>query len=412
MDTLLSRAEIPIIDLGLVGGEASWSEADALRVAAQLHRSLSETGLALLVNHGVDEEKLRAGYEAMDRFCALPQDTRDAYRRIPPYPHGYVAPGTERLSEEWIGEIRHTFNVNVCHPGGAGKLPGQGEVPGFQEAVDDLGQEFKRLARLLLQAIALGLELPVDFFLEHHKGVADTPASAPGGEREDATGGAVESSSRPSVTATPRPSITSLSATPRPSITSLSSRGSISSRGSPGPGDSGNDSSLRLEFYPPFVAPPPAGVTRCGEHTDCGTLSILAQDSEGGLEVQTADKQWARVGHLPGALLINTGDVMGAWTCNRYAPTLQRVIVPEQPKVRARGRHAVGFLVQPDNDTLISPIERLAVAGTPCLTTPFPCPIRAELLVDPSRRRKRSFYAPHHNIAQHSRLRETGTAAS
>lgn len=74
-----------------------------------------------------------------------------------------VHPGSFlRLSEEWIGEIRHTFNVSVCdcycqHSVVAGKLPPQSEVPGFQEAVDDLGQEFKRLARLLLQAIAVGL---------------------------------------------------------------------------------------------------------------------------------------------------------------------------------------------------------------------------------------------------------------
>lgn len=388
MDTLLSRAEIPIIDLGLVGGEASWSEADALRVAAQLHRSMSETGLALLVNHGVSEDKLRASYEAMDRFCALPQDTRDAYRRIPPHQHGYVAPGTERLSEEWIGEIRHTFNVSVCdcycqHSVMAGKLPPQAEVPGFQEAVDDLGQDFKRLARLLLQAIAVGLELPVDFFLQHHKRMSETaPVQA-----------AAASPSTPTIQVEPAP----------PSSTPSSRRSSeVDANGHAV--HEGNESSLRLEFYPPFVAAPPAGVTRCGEHTDCGTLSILAQDSEGGLEVQTGDKQWARVGHLPGALLINTGDVMSAWTCNRYAATLQRVIVPEQPKVRARGRHAVGFLLQPDNDTLICPIERLALAAH----VPTQCPIRAELFVDSSRRRKRSFYAPHHNIA--SRLRETAAS--
>ena len=64
-----------------------------------------------------------------------------------------------------------------------------------------------------------------------------------------------------------------------------SGSGSSSGSSSGSAAGSNNESSLRLEFYPPFVAPPPAGVTRCGEHTDCGTLSILAQDSEGGLEV-------------------------------------------------------------------------------------------------------------------------------
>ncbi|XP_034251330.1 2-oxoglutarate-dependent dioxygenase htyE-like isoform X2 [Thrips palmi] len=341
----------------------------------------------------------------MDRFCALPQDTRDVYRRIPPHQHGYVAPGTERLSEEWIGEIRHTFNVSVCdcycqHSVLAGKLPPHDEVPGFQEAVDDLGQDFKRLARLLLQAVAVGLELPVDFFLQHHKGMTEEGAVRAEG-----------SPTTPTIQIDPAPPSSRPSS--RPSSTPSSRRSSeVDANGHAL--HEGNESSLRLEFYPPFGAPPPAGVTRCGEHTDCGTLSILAQDSEGGLEVQTADKQWARVGHLPGALLINTGDVMSAWTCNRYAPTLQRVIVPEQPKVRARGRHAVGFLVQPDNDTLICPIERLALAAQAangsaglaghCLQGPM----RAELFVDSSRRRKRSFYAPHHNIA--SRLRETAAS--
>lgn len=74
--------------------------------------------------------------------------------------------------------------------------------------------------------------------------------------------------------------------------------------------------------------------------------------------------------------------------------------------MRARGRHAVGFLVQPDNDTLICPIERLALAAH----APAQCPIRAELFVDSSRRRKRSFYAPHHNIQPASRLRETAAS--
>lgn len=43
-------------------------------------------------------------------------------------------------------------------------------------------------------------------------------------------------------------------------------------------------------------------VTRCGEHCDYGTFTLLVQDTEGGLEVQLpGSDKWQRVGHLPGA---------------------------------------------------------------------------------------------------------------
>jgi len=47
----------------------------------------------------------------------------------------------------------------------------------------------------------------------------------------------------------------------------------------------GNESCMRLLYYPPFGAPAKPGVTRCGEHADYGTFTLLAQDCEGGLEV-------------------------------------------------------------------------------------------------------------------------------
>lgn len=47
-------------------------------------------------------------------------------------------------------------------------------------------------------------------------------------------------------------------------------------------------------------------VTRCGEHCDYGTFTLLVQDSEGGLEVQLPNSEkWHRLGHLPGAGLHN-----------------------------------------------------------------------------------------------------------
>lgn len=60
-------------------------------------------------------------------------------------------------------------------------------------------------------------------------------------------------------------------------------------------------------------------VTRCGEHCDYGTFTLLVQDTEGGLEVQLPNSdKWQRVGHLPGAVFINTGELLSLWTQGRY----------------------------------------------------------------------------------------------
>ena len=55
-------------------------------------------------------------------------------------------------------------------------------------------------------------------------------------------------------------------------------------------GTSGNSTALRLLYYPPL----PEGFTiqpeqvRCGEHSDYGSITLLFQDSVGGLEVSNA----------------------------------------------------------------------------------------------------------------------------
>ncbi|XP_069680801.1 uncharacterized protein [Periplaneta americana] len=289
VETLLSKAEIPIIDLSHMGTVEAPCKSTVRRVAAQLHRSLSEKGLALLVNHGIPDEKLRAVYSAFDNFCVLPNGTKNSYLRTPPNNHGYVPPGVEsRFTNEHVEEMRHTFNITWLDR----QLP-ESEVPGFQAAVISLAQDFQKLAALLLRALALSLDLQAEYFLNSHRNMFHE----------------------------------------------------------------GNSSCMRLLYYPPFGAPPTPGVTRCGEHADYGTLTLLAQDCEGGLEVQTSTHKWGRVGHLPGSILLNTGELLASWTSAKYPALRHRVVVPEQPKIRSKGRHSIAFFVHPDDDTPITPIQ-------------------------------------------------------
>lgn len=284
-ETLVSQCEIPIIDLAHVGTERCPQKAVVKQVGSKLVQALSEKGLALLVNHGIPDCKLKAVYRAFDKFCELSEEDRGKYEFHPCTSHGYVKPGEEKFSSSNEIEVRHSFNV--C--GENGPLPEE-DVPGFNTAVQELSGDFKQLATMLLTALAIGMEQPPDFLLSKHSHLMGT----------------------------------------------------------------GNCTSLRMLYYPPIGAPEP-DITRCGSHCDYGTFTLLTQDSEGGLEIQSpSGERWSRVGHLPGAILLNTGEILDNWTNGEFKALRHRVILPEN---FGRGRHSVAFFVHPDNDVEIEPFD-------------------------------------------------------
>lgn len=83
---------------------------------------------------------------------------------------------------------------------------------------------------------------------------------------------------------------------------------------------------LRLLRYPPMPQGPVDNQLGCGAHTDWGWITVLAQDSMGGLEVETRAGDWIRVDPVPGAFVVNLGDLVPAWTNGLYHSSLHRVL--------------------------------------------------------------------------------------
>jgi isopenicillin N synthase-like dioxygenase len=113
---------------------------------------------------------------------------------------------------------------------------------------------------------------------------------------------------------------------------------------------------IRLLHHPPLPAALVPGQIRAGAHTDFGGLSLLFPGEEGGLEIQAPDGTWLPAPALPGAAIVNTGDLIERWTNGMFRSTLHRVANPVGPAV-ARDRYSVVLFHGPSADAVITCLE-------------------------------------------------------
>ncbi|WP_079198035.1 2-oxoglutarate and iron-dependent oxygenase domain-containing protein [Streptomyces sp. CB03911] len=281
---------LPVIDLSLAAGDAD----DRTRLHDDLRAAATEVGFFQLTGHGITAEETAALTDAMRAFFALPEADRLAVSNLnSPHFRGYTRTGDERTggSQDW----RDQLDIGAELPP---HVPAPGEPPyWWLEGPNQWPEALPGLRTAALHWIDR-LSAVAERLL--HELLASI--GAPADFYDYAFAG-------------------------HPHLR------------------------LKLVRYP-GTAPDGAG-QGVGAHKDYGFITLLLQDSVGGLQVERADGSFLEVPPMEGAFVVNLGELLEVATDGYLKATNHRVVSP----AGARERFSVPFFYNPRLDAHIEPLD-------------------------------------------------------
>ncbi|KAI3525091.1 hypothetical protein L1887_03763 [Cichorium endivia] len=120
---------------------------------------------------------------------------------------------------------------------------------------------------------------------------------------------------------------------------------------------------LQLNSYP--ACPDPDRAMGLAAHTDSTLLTILYQNNTSGLQAHREGTGWVTVPPIPGALVVNVGDLLHILSNGLYPSVLHRAMVN-----RTQHRLSVAYLYGPPSNVQISPLSKLTDQVHPPLYRP------------------------------------------
>ncbi|MCU0947179.1 MAG: isopenicillin N synthase family oxygenase [Porphyrobacter sp.] len=140
-------------------------------IADELGRSFSEYGFAVVRDHGIPQALIDEAEAVSKAFFALPDDIKRAYQIAGGGgARGYTPFGTEKAKDADVFDLKEFWHVGRDLPAGHPLEPFMApnvwptEIAGFRETMSALFSAFEAAGARVLEAIALHLGRPRDFF--------------------------------------------------------------------------------------------------------------------------------------------------------------------------------------------------------------------------------------------------------
>ncbi len=157
--------DIPIIDFE---NFENGSDSDRQKVAAELDWAASEVGFMYVKNLGIDPEVLANAFASSEAFYTQPQEIKNLSGYSQEINHGYQPSGLQRLDPSVAPDLKEAFTMRDVHKNA--DKPEMWPSPEFLETAKITFDEFLRGANIVMEAFAIALDLPIDFFRNCHKG--------------------------------------------------------------------------------------------------------------------------------------------------------------------------------------------------------------------------------------------------
>ena len=269
---------------------------DAADAVERIAVACRQWGFFQVIHHGVDAALIEATWRETDSFFHQPQAVKDSILRTKENPWGYYNNELTKNQRDRKEVFDYTREGVDPIYGSENRWPAL--APSFRDVLCRYRDAVTGLGISLLEAFCVGLDLPPDFM--HASFVGN------------------------------------------------------------------HTGFIRLNYYP--VADPLEGsavehqpVADLGvhHHTDAGALTVLLQDDVGGLQV-FRDGFWHDIPPVPGAFVINTGDMMQVWSNDIYQAAIHRVLA-----MKSRDRYSIPFFFNPSADTDVSPLPSVVTGDRP-----------------------------------------------
>ena len=114
---------------------------------------------------------------------------------------------------------------------------------------------------------------------------------------------------------------------------------------------------LKVNHYPPQDNPTTVSDIGVVPHSDEGSFTILWQDDNGGLEIETKSGEWVQAPPIPGTFVVNLGNMMQIWSNGEFSSTPHRVI-----NRSGVDRYSIPLFSYARSDAPITPLLNGAVA--------------------------------------------------